>query len=103
MKADLATTIIAAVIGVVGGYFLVSLILPKTEPVSFKTVNSNMSYSLAEPDPEIFNYRALNPTVEVYVGDCQTYNANGECIDDLTGLEIDEGAAIELEEAANGE
>ena len=35
--------------------------------VQFKTVD-NSSYSLAEPDPEVFNFRAVNPTVEVYVG-----------------------------------
>ena len=37
-----------------------------------------------EANPELFNYKALNPTVEVYVGDCDEVNQYGECIDEAS-------------------
>ena len=49
----------------------------------------------AEPNVGIFNYKALNPTVEVYVGNCEEYNAVGECVD--TNTEIIEEDVIEEE------
>ena len=86
MKTDLATTIIVAIIGFIGGYFLCNLIIPQPEDVKFQTINSNFSYSFTEPDEEIFNYRALNPTVEVFVGNCNSYNEYGECVDDMANV-----------------
>ena len=68
MKTDLATSIIAAVVGVAIAFFVTNLILPGFGNISFKTVSGNTNYSLTEPDSEIFNFRALNPTVEVFVG-----------------------------------
>ncbi len=67
MKFDLTTSVIVAIIGTIAGFFVFNLILPAFDSVQFKTVD-NSSYSLAEPDPEVFNFRAVNPTVEVYVG-----------------------------------
>ncbi len=32
---------------------------------------------LQAPDPEIFNAGAINPTIEVYVGDCEDIDQNG--------------------------
>ena len=49
---------------------------------SFKTLENTVDSSLSEPNEEIFNFRAVNPTVEVYVGQCLEYNEKGECIDD---------------------
>lgn len=84
MKTDLATSIIAAIIGTVAAYFICNLVLPQAEDISFKTLDStSANYTLAQPDPEIFNYRAINPTVEVYVGQCTKYNDYGECIDNI--------------------
>ena len=86
MKTDLATSILAAIIGVVAAYFLCNLILPGIDRVTFKTLGESFTYKLVEPNVELFNYRALNPTVEVYVGKCQSYNENGECIDDMANV-----------------
>ena len=77
MKKDLTTTIIAAIAGVVAAYFITNMFLPGIENFSFKNLNGNTNFTLAEPDEEIFNYRAVNPTVEVYVGQCMEYDADG--------------------------
>ncbi len=72
MKADLATSIVVAVIGGAIAFFVANLLIPGFSDVQFKTISGKADYSLADPDPEIFNYRALNPTVEVYVGENTT-------------------------------
>ena len=78
MKIDLATSIVVAVIGVVAAFFVANLLLPGFSDVSFKTISDKSNnYSLTDPNPEIFNYRALNPTVEVYVGE-ETTSINVE-------------------------
>lgn len=82
MKKDLATAIGTALIGAIAAFFICNLFLGEIEPVEFKSVDSSVSIDLLEPSPEVFNYRSLNPTVEVYVGDCQEFNEYGECIDD---------------------
>lgn len=67
MKTDLATSILAAVFGVVIAYFVTNLFLGSAEDFTFKVVNTKVEASLAEPNPEVFNYRALNPTVEIII------------------------------------
>ena len=91
MKFSLYTSIGVAIIGVVLAFFVTNLIVPSLEPYSFSVIDkaqdssaSSSGYdysSYVEPDNEIFNYKALNPTVEVYVGDCQAVDADGNCID----------------------
>ena len=81
MKTDLATSIIAAIAGVLIAYFVTNLFMGPIEDVSYKTIDSTVNTNLSDPDPEVFNYRALNPTVEVYVGECEEYNTYGECIE----------------------
>ena len=68
MKTDLATTVITAIIGFVVAFLVCNFILPEIPAVSFKEIDSNITYELAEPDVDVFNFRAINPTVEVYVG-----------------------------------
>ena len=82
MKTDLVTSIGAALLGSVVAFFICNTLLPEIETTSFKKLqdDSNSSYNLAEPNPEVFNYRALNPTVEVYVGDCTEFDEYGNCI-----------------------
>ena len=84
MKSNLATAIIAAVIGVLSAYFICSMLLPPIESVKFKVVDGSVGADVASPDPEVFNYEALNPTVEVYIGRCTNTNQNGECLDDYS-------------------
>lgn len=81
MKVDLTTAIVSALIGVIVAYFITgSLILKEPKPVEIKSLGNSVGTNLDEPSPEIFNYRALNPTVEVYI-DCSNYDANGSCLD----------------------
>ena len=84
MKAsDYVTVGFIAVFVTVLGYFLVNSILgdPKDAVVKFEYID-NISSDLATPDPEIFNAAAINPTVEVYIGNCEDRNQNGILDDD---------------------
>ena len=85
IQKDLLTAIGTAIIGAVIAYFLCnSLLVPMiatVEEQKVKQIDSNFSLDIATPSPEVFNYRAINPTVEVYVGDCNEFNDYGECID----------------------
>ena len=80
MKNDLLTTIVIAIVGLVGGFFVTNMLMGEIESVSVKNIAEGVSADLADPDPEVFNYRALNPTVEVYI-DCSNYDVDGSCLD----------------------
>lgn len=82
MKSDLITSIGVAILGTVISYFVCNMFIGEIEPKSIKTIDGSVSASLATPDPEVFNYRALNPTVETYVGECTQVSENGECLDE---------------------
>ena len=68
MKTELISSIGAAIASVLIGYFICNLFIGPIEDFSVKEVTTKVDASLAEPDPEVFNYKALNPTVEAYVG-----------------------------------
>ncbi len=90
-KAELATTIVAAIAGVLIAYFVTGLFIGEIESVSVKTVETEVTADLAEPDQNIFNYKSLNPTVEIYIG-----NGDVQTISDLpvdtTDTQIDNTA-----------
>ena len=79
MKTDLATSLLVAIVGAVIGFFVCNFFIGAVEPASIKTVETNVDADLAEPNVNIFNYKALNPTVEVYVGDCGENGEGEEC------------------------
>lgn len=79
MKTDFLTAVVIAIVGLVGGYLVTNMLVGPIGSTTVKTLEESVSSELAEPNPEIFNYRALNPTVEVYVGDCDEYNEFGDC------------------------
>ena len=84
MRKDLLISIVLAIVGTIVAYFVTNLVTPAIEKVSVKTVDSSISTDIPDPNPELFNYRAINPTVEVYVGDngnCQSYGSDGRCLD----------------------
>ena len=78
-QSDVFTVILVAGIGTVVAAILFNLILgdPDAKYVTFKTVEV-VPASLAQPDPEVFNPDAINPTVEVYVGECEDIDQDGE-------------------------
>ncbi|MDO4399098.1 MAG: hypothetical protein Q4C24_02280 [Candidatus Saccharibacteria bacterium] len=82
MKTDLFTSIVAAIAGVLIAFFVTNLFIGPIEEVTYKTVDATVTAEVVDPNPEVFNYRALNPTVEVYVGECTEYDATGMCIDE---------------------
>ncbi|MBQ6375350.1 hypothetical protein IJJ37_00205 [Candidatus Saccharibacteria bacterium] len=79
MKFDLSTSVVVAIVGVVVAFFVTNIFLPEIQNFSMKVLSSAPSTTLVQPDEEIFNYRAINPTVEVYVGQCAEYNEDGSC------------------------
>ena len=81
-QSDIITAALIAIIGTIAAYFLVDSIMgnPEDETVSFKYVGNSVSSVAAEPDSELFNDNAINPTVDVYIGDgtCVDQNQDGE-------------------------
>ncbi len=93
MKQDLATSIFAAVVGALVAYFVCGMFLPSFDElsVSITELANEESFTLAEPDAEIFNFRSVNPTVEVWVGDCKNLGDNGTCNDEIVTDNINNG------------
>ncbi len=83
MKTDLASSIGLAIVGVIVSYLICNILVNTWTTDSYKvtTIETTVSSDIADPDPNIFNYRSLNPTVEVYVGNCKEFGADGQCID----------------------
>ena len=68
MKNDLFTSILIAIIGFVAAFVVCNRLVGGIGPESIKTVDISVSADVTDPDVEVFNYKAINPTVEVYVG-----------------------------------
>ena len=70
-STDIALIIVIAAVSMVIAYFGGNALLgdpaEKYESVIYM---DTITSELPDPDPETFNAYALNPTVEVYVGDC---------------------------------
>ena len=78
-QSDIFTLILIAGIGTLGAFFACQAILgdPSKASVKFKTISMVISSELVEPDAEVFNSTAINPTIEVYVGGCEDIDQNG--------------------------
>lgn len=87
-QSDIFTLILIAGIGTLAAFFVCQTLLgdPSEASTKFKTVNRVVDSSLVDPDPNVFNSLAINPTIEVYVGDCEDIDQNG--ILDETELEL---------------
>ncbi len=98
MKSDLATTIIVAIVGLAASYFVCNLFIGESEEINVKSIEgSEITSTVAEPNPALFNANALNPTVEVYIGECSEYNEMGECLDDVESIENNQTSPSELD------
>ena len=82
-QSDIFTIIIVATVGTVVAAILCNMILgdPNSKSVTFKNI-AVVESSLTEPDPEVFNIEAINPTVEVYVGNCVDQDQDGKLSDE---------------------
>ena len=77
MKKDLISALLVAIVGVGVAYVVTGFFIKEPVAVSYKTVDADtLSNDLASPNEKVFNPLALNPTVEVYVGGCELYDAN---------------------------
>lgn len=68
MKSHLITSAIVFIAGTVVAFIASNMIMPGIEDFNIETINLDSATTLSDPDAEVFNYRAINPTVEVYVG-----------------------------------
>lgn len=77
-QSDIFSIIIIASVGTLVSYFVVNSILgnPDLQYADIRTIDE-ISPDLVEPDSELFNPDAINPTVEVFVGECQDVDGNG--------------------------
>lgn len=83
MKGDLVTAILTAIFGVVISFVVTNVLFGSIAPVSIKTVDDNFGVDIVEPNEEVFNYRSINPTVEVYIGNndnCANQDSEGNCV-----------------------
>lgn len=78
-RSDVFTLVLIAGIGTLAAFLACNAIMgdPNEASVSFMAPKEVIGSGLADPDPEVFNSYAINPTVEVYVGDCEDIDRNG--------------------------
>lgn len=78
-QSDIFTLILIAGIGTLVAFFACNAILgdPDEAKVEYKTVSEVLESGLKEPRADVFNELAINPTIEVYVGNCEDIDQNG--------------------------
>ena len=78
-QSDIFSLILVASIGTLVAFFACRAIMgdPGDAQTTFTAVNKVVSSSLAQPNPDVFNSTAINPTIEVYVGECEDIDQNG--------------------------
>lgn len=70
-KSDIATIILIAGFSAIVAFVLSNVLLGDVSEESVRIQYLDViSGDIAEPDEELFNAHAINPTVEVYVGQC---------------------------------
>lgn len=68
-KTDIAMIILIALLSTMTAYFVANSLAGDmvNEPVKVKTISS-ISSDVPEPNKDVFNSNAINPTVEVIIG-----------------------------------
>lgn len=69
-KQDIALIILIVAISALTAYLVGRAVVgdPQQQSVQVQTVDA-ISTTVEEPDPRIFNEKAINPTVEINIGD----------------------------------
>ncbi len=69
-KSDIAMIILVSSIGLLLSYFAMNFILgkPSEDKVTIKTIDK-IETDVVEPNEIIFNKKAINPTVEIIIGE----------------------------------
>ncbi|HEU5121807.1 MAG TPA: hypothetical protein VFT59_03095 [Candidatus Saccharimonadales bacterium] len=71
-KSDIAMIILIASISVLIAYFIAKAIIGDVGNQSAKVkTTEEITTEITEPDPTVFNENAINPTVEVIIGNSQ--------------------------------
>lgn len=72
-KSDIAMVILIASISILVAYFAAKALVGDvgSQSVKVKTADK-ITTNVTEPDPSVFNSNAINPTVEVIIGNSQT-------------------------------
>lgn len=83
-KTDILTTAVIAILGVVISFVLCNYLLgdPDEEIVSFQSLSEVIDPNIEEPNKEIFNPESINPTVEIFIGNCQDIDMDGKLSDE---------------------
>lgn len=78
-QSDIFTLVLIAGIGTLAAFFACNAILgdPDEAKVEYKTVSEVIKSDLKTPRSDVFNELAINPTIEVYVGNCEDIDQNG--------------------------
>lgn len=68
-KSDIAMLVLIASLSILVAYFIGGAVFGNIEedPVSVKTIE-RFDTAVEEPSEHIFNDRAINPTVEIFIG-----------------------------------
>jgi len=94
-NTDIALVIMIALVSTVVSYFLGNALLgDPSEKVTTVEYMDVIGSDIDEPDEESFNVDALNPTVEVYVGNCgpmEVWDANAKVCRSKMADETDAG------------
>lgn len=82
-KKDIISIVAVAILGTVAAIVAVNSILGdiNDKSATFRSIEG-VSSNVGTPDPEVFNPSAINPTVDVYVGNCIDKNSNGQLDED---------------------
>jgi hypothetical protein len=90
-KSDIATIILIASLSTLVAYFIANAVLgdPNDEKVEVEYMNV-VAAEVEEPDPEVFNVLAINPTVEVIIGEDKPTDEGEDAPVSDTGVEGEE-------------
>lgn len=105
-QSDVFSIIFVAGVGMFASFFACQAIMgdPNEAVISFTTLREPITASLVSPEPDVFNSTAINPTVEVYVGDCADRDGNGILDDsELVACGRLEETTITVEEGEEGQ
>jgi hypothetical protein len=69
-RSEIAMIVLVAGLSVIVAYFAANTLIgkPTTQDAKVRTIDSITS-TVTEPDTKVFNKEAINPTVEVNIGD----------------------------------
>lgn len=78
-QSDIFSLILVAGIGTLAAFLICNKLMgdPNMAKTEFKELKYAVTSDLQAPDAEVYNIMSLNPTIEVYVGDCVDIDQNG--------------------------